>query len=525
VCVELSLLVLVPVDGGVPRRTHVEERLPLLAPGAFLLSSSTIVRLKEGRSTEVIPDMVATNMMQTDRSDVWFNGSGVLRVPFGSLAQPRAHDEPLDSVAFGTADGMASTQGSSGYPNSAITPDGKFWVATVQGIAMLDLPRLPRTERKPTIYMEEITVGREQQPPGLQLVLSPGPHHVDLRFDAVEISSPEKIKLQYRLDGVDSEWLDAGPAAHAVYSNIPSGMHAFHMRARNRDGIWERVGITYLIVQQPYFYQSTWFLLAAMAAGLLLFGGLYRLRLRQATARLNARLEERLAERTRMARELHDTFLQTIQGSKLVVDDALEASTDLARMRRAMEQLSVWLGRATQEGRAALNALRTATTQTNDLAGALRRLTEDNLTPSSMAVTFFVVGGPREMHPIVRDEVYRIGYEAIHNARTHSGASRLEVELRYTNDLALRVNDNGTGIDPAIAVSGKDGHFGLQGMRERAARIGGKLTLGSSSSYGTEIKVLVPGGIIFRNAAPAPRSIVARIKMLFRSRDHQSHLD
>jgi signal transduction histidine kinase len=203
-----------------------------------------------------------------------------------------------------------------------------------------------------------------------------------------------------------------------------------------------------------------------------------------------------------MARDLHDTFLQTIQGSKLVADDALDPSADPIRMRRAMEQLSLWLGTATQEGQAALNFLRTATTQTNDLAEALRRATEDGLIPSSMAVTFSVVGDAKEMHPIVRDEVYRIGYEAIHNACVHSAASQLEVELIYAHDLTLRVSDNGIGIDPAIADKGKDGHFGLQGMRERAARISGKLTIVSSANSGTEIELTVPGGIIFRKRKP-----------------------
>jgi signal transduction histidine kinase len=181
-----------------------------------------------------------------------------------------------------------------------------------------------------------------------------------------------------------------------------------------------------------------------------------------------------------------------------------------------MEQLSVWLGRATEEGRAALNSLRTATTQTNDLAEALRRLTEDGVIPSSMAVTFSVVGEAREMHPIVRDEIYRIGYEAIHNACTHSGASQLEVELIYAHDLTLRVSDNGTGIDPAVANKGKDGHFGLQGMRERAARIGGNLTLGSSSNSGTEIRLTVPGRIVFRKTMPARRSLFTKMTNLFR---------
>ena len=163
-----------------------------------------------------------------------------------------------------------------------------------------------------------------------------------------------------------------------------------------------------------------------------------------------------------------------------------------------------------------LNSLRTATTQTNDLAETLRRATEDSLVPSSMEAIFSVVGDAREMHPIVRDEIYRIGYEAIRNACVHSGASQLEVELTYADDLALRVDDNGTGIDPAIADRGRAGHFGLQGMRERAARIGGKLTLGSSSSSGTEIRLTVPGAIIFRKTIPARQSLFTRIRTLFR---------
>jgi signal transduction histidine kinase len=207
--------------------------------------------------------------------------------------------------------------------------------------------------------------------------------------------------------------------------------------------------------------------------------------------------DARLGERARMARDLHDTFLQTIQGSKLVADDALDPSTDLIRMRRAMQQLSIWLASAMQEGRAALKSLRT-TTRSNDLAEALRRMTEDHVIPSSMAVTFSVIGDAQEIHPIVHDEIYCIGHEAIRNACRHSGASQLEVELRYAQDLILRVSDNGVGIDPVSTDRGKNGHFGLQGMRERASRISGNLTLGRSSNSGTEIKLVVPGDIISR---------------------------
>ncbi len=464
-----------------------------------LLHGSTF-RIDSDRLVEVVPDLEANHMIETEQGDLWFDGDGILRVQRAALEKPRGHDEPIDLAIFGLADGMISSEGSIGYPGLALTRDGKLWMATVQGLAMLDLPRLPKTDRKPAIYMEEFTVGRNQQLPGEALVLPPGTHHVELRFDAIEISSPEKIRLQYRLDGVDSEWLDADPPGHAIYSNIPAGTHEFHVRACNRDGIWDREGMVYIITQQPFFYETAWFRLAIVAAGLLLLVGLYRLRLRQATARLKVRFDERLVERTRIARELHDTLLQTIQGSKLVADDALEKSDDAAHLRYAMKRLSGWLEQAAQEGRAVLNSLRTSTTETNDLAAGLRRATEECLLDRNMAVKFSVVGGPRDMHPIVRDEIYRIGYEAIRNACEHASASELNVSLNYAKNLTLRVNDNGIGIGTAILAEGKEGHFGLQGVRERAERIGSKLTFVSSPNSGTEMTLVVPGNVIFRKA-------------------------
>ena len=170
-------------------------------------------------------------------------------------------------------------------------------------------------------------------------------------------------------------------------------------------------------------------------------------------------------------------------------------------MRRTLERLSKWLNQATQEGREALNSLRTATTQKNDLAEAFRRATQDGLIPLSMTVVFSVIGEPKELHPIVRDEVYRIGYEAIRNSIVHSNASLLRVELRYEQNLSVRVKDDGVGMDPVIVSQGKNQHFGLQGMRERADRIGGKLTVVTSPTSGTEVILAVPGSTVFRKSA------------------------
>jgi signal transduction histidine kinase len=290
--------------------------------------------------------------------------------------------------------------------------------------------------------------------------------------------------------------------------------------ASNNDGVWNEEGATLSFSVAPAWYQTNSFVFLAAASGLFVAWSLYRLRLRQVAISMSARFDERLAERTRMARELHDTFLQTVQGSKLVADHALEKSGDPVLMHRALEQLSEWLARAIQEGRAALNSLRTSTTERNDLADALQRATENGVNPISMAVELSVVGDARDMHPVVRDEVYRVGFEAIRNACLHSSATQLEIELRYSQELALRVRDNGVGIDPAIADKGRDGHFGLQGMRERAARIGGTLTMTTSGS-GTEIRLTVPGGTVFRTGRSFWQGLLARMRALFRVPFHR----
>ena len=212
---------------------------------------------------------------------------------------------------------------------------------------------------------------------------------------------------------------------------------------------------------------------------------------------IDLRLEERVSERTRLARDLHDTLLQTIQASKMVADDALDENSDPAGMLQAMTKLSKWLGLATEEGRAALNSLRTPTVQRNDLMQSMQKATETFVTAHSLKVAFVAIGAPKEMHSWLREEVFLIGCEAIRNACRHSEGDRVDVELGYTEDFVLRVSDNGKGIPPQVADLGKEGHFGLRGMKERAARIGGKFNLTTSPTAGTQITVRIPGFKIF----------------------------
>jgi signal transduction histidine kinase/ligand-binding sensor domain-containing protein len=406
--------------------------------------------------------------------------------------------QPDITVQVKTFDAFDGVQpGYAPFGAAARSVDGRLWFANGVVLQMIDPDHLTGNALPPPVHVEEVIADRKNYPPNKDLRLPPLTRDLEIDYTALSFVAPQKVRFRYKLEGHDAAWQEPGARRQAFYNDLRPGRYRFQVTACNNDGVWNEAGAALDFSIAAAWYQTNWFRILCVVSGIFIAWVIYRLRVLQISRAIGARFDERLAERTRMARDLHDTFLQTIQGSKLVADDALEPSAEPIRMRRALEQLSAWLARATQEGRAALNSLRTATTQTNDLAEALRRVTEDGVIPNSMTVTFSVVGGAREIHPIVRDEIYRIGYEAIRNASIHSSASRLEVELKYGNDLVLLVSDNGTGIDAAVADTGKHGHFGLQGMRERAARIGGKLTLVSSPNSGTEIRLIVPGSTIF----------------------------
>ena len=500
------------VSGAHYYRVLGEDSLGALYAAA---SPGGIFRIDGDRLISVTNRLIVSGMVR-NQGDLGFCGDGVSRASADALQRwEHEQDAPPDFAHFGPTDGLLSTECGLGLPNLAVTSDAKLWAATPQGLAMLDLARLPRNNRKPAIYMEQIAVGRTLQPPGHELVLPPGPHHVELHFGVIELASPEKIRMQYRLDDIDQEWLDADATGGAIYTSLPVGTHQFHVRACNGDGIWDRAGIVYNITQLPYLYETNLFRMAVVGILGLVLAGAYRLRLRRLTAEMNARLDERVSERTQLARELHDTLIQTIQGSKMVADDGLDDRADPDRVYRALERVSHWLAQATQEGRAALSALRSSATEGNDLAEALQRAGQDCVSKNSMTFVLAVEGIARDVHPIVRDEVYRIGYEAMRNAGSHSRGTRLTVELSYARDLVVRVRDNGIGIDQAIVAKGKKGHFGVPGMHERADRIGAKLRFNSTSS-GTEVELIVPGNLTFPDGKLAPQRSLTKLLRFFK---------
>jgi signal transduction histidine kinase len=270
--------------------------------------------------------------------------------------------------------------------------------------------------------------------------------------------------------------------------------------ASNNSGVWNEEGAALDFVIPPMWYQTNWFYALCAAAFIGLLWAAYQIRVRQLAAQFNMRLEERIAERTRVARDLHDTLLQSFQA----LLPSLQAGINMlaarpADARKVLEDTADHASQAIAEGRDAVQGLRMSTVEKNDLAVAIRTVGEELASAASTqpSPNFNVVveGASRNLHPILRDEVYRLVVEALRNAFRHAAAQNVEVEIRYDEKyFRLRVRDDGKGIpSDVLSGDGREGHYGLPGMRERAKLVGGKLAIWTELDGGTEIELNIPG--------------------------------
>jgi signal transduction histidine kinase len=459
-----------------------------------------------------------TGIVETKEGDLWLNGAaGILHVTAAEL-QHRLVDPVwhVRTEIFGTLDGLIGNGARlRPLPTAVEGTDGRLWFATDTSIFSIDPAHLHRNIVPPNIVIQSVTTDGKTYHSAADLKLPKGTVALRVDYVGLSLTQAEKVRYRYLLDGVDKDWQDVGTRHQAFYTNLQPGHYQFHVTASNNDGVWNKGGATLAFEIPPAFVQTRWFVALCMIVAGIVIALLFLLRVRQISARMRERLEAQLAERTRVARELHDTLLQTLHGSKLVADDALDKSTDPANMHQAMKRLSIWLGKAIQEARTALSSMRVSTAQNNDLPDSFQRAAEECRVFGSMEVNFSVAGEVREMHPVIRDEIYRIGYEAIHNACRHSKGARLDIAISYSRNFSLRIKDDGHGFDPAAAELDPKGHFGLQGMRERAIRIGGKLTVVSSPDSGAEIDLIVPGSNVFRDSGPRRTFLAGRIGRVF----------
>jgi len=382
------------------------------------------------------------------------------------------------------------------------SPDGRIWISRPDGVSVIDPRHLPFNKLPPPVHIEQVTANGKEYGAARGLRLPPRVRDVWINYTALSFVAPEKVRFRYKLEGQDPDWIEVVNDRHVQYSNLKPRRYRFRVIACNNSGVWNETGDTLDFSVEPAYYQTNWFLAACVAAGLGVLWALYRYRLHQVAQEFNVRLEERVGERTRIARELHDTLLQSFQGLMLrfqIVDDLLPEGKAKEALEKALERADQAIG----EGRDSIHDLRSSTVITNDLADAVRSLGDELASQDSATFGVVVEGQQRSLHPILRDEVYRIAREAVRNAFRHAQARRIEAEITYSDKrLRLRIRDDGRGLDPGIVEEGVAGHYGLAGMRERATQIGAQLHIWSGPGAGTEIELSIPGAIAF-GTAPA----------------------
>jgi ligand-binding sensor domain-containing protein/signal transduction histidine kinase len=458
--------------------------------------------IEKDRLRVVNDDHNVMDMVESRHHDLWFSSkNGIIRVALSDLGKAvKDRFAPLDYDRMDRVSGLNSTQASSGAPNIAITPDQKLWVATVKGLAMIDLEKLPTITSKPRIFLGEVTIDGKKQPAEKEVVLPAGTHHVELHLAAVDLVSPGETRLQYRMDGVDPVWLNADVSRTAVYTALPAGTHAFQVRATGSDGKWDLPGITYQVIQQPLLLQKRWFQFVCAAFFIALLSIIYLVRTRHIVRQTRFLLEARIAERERIARDLHDTFLQGIQGILLRVHTSTLQLAKTDPLRSELEGLLDQSDAVMSQGRGLVSGLRMAAGDANELPIALAMAAKEFSGLSAAVHNIKVTGETRKLNSVVYEEVIKIGREALFNAYRHANAKTIEVELDYSpSGLRIYFRDDGTGIDPTILTHGsRAGHYGLLGMRERAHKIGAKLDISSRSGHGTKIQLQIPASVAYR---------------------------
>ena len=493
-----------PTGSAANLRTN---HLIVQADGSVLASfDDGLVGLRQGKAQRMttkngLPCNEVYSFIEDKQKSWWLlTECGIVELPDAELQRWWANPEAVvQTKLYDALDG--ARPGQYGIKSADVSPDGRVWFATGFVVQMVDPTRVSQAALPASTYIESVIVDRKELAAVDDLKLAPHPREVQIDYTSPTFTIPQKVKFRYRLDGYDHDWHDVATRRQAFYTDLPPGSYIFRVIASNSDGIWNESAAKLDFTILPAYYQTNWFRALCAAVFLALVWALYQLRLRQLAKQFNLRLEERVGERTRIARDLHDTLLQSFHGVMLHFQTGINllsanpAEPRTAEARKALEKAMHQAKHAIVEGREAIQGLRSSVVETNDLALAMRTLGEElAANANSTAFQVHVEGTPRDLHPILRDDVYRITGESIRNAFRHADAKQIEVEIHYDDRrLRVRVRDDGKGIDPKLLSDGEpEGHFGLRGMRERAKLIGGKLTVWSELDAGTEVELSIP---------------------------------
>ena len=437
--------------------------------------------------------------------DLWLNGgSGILRLPANEWqAALKDPHYAMDFQFLNERDGLfGSPAQSKPTPSAVVDTNGTLWFATSGHLVSID-PAVVRKDRAaPNVLLQAVLMNGSpvQFDVGAPIVID-SRQIKTLEFDyiGIDLKSPDRVVYEYMLEGQDKDWQEVGGRRQAYYTNLSPGAYRFRVRAVSGTGQWSELQSGLAFTVAPAFYQTKWFyVLCALLLGAVLWL-IYRLRLKYVTAKMQERMEERARERVRIARDLHDTLLQGIQGLVLRFHFATEQLPPEEPVRQMLRTALDQADEVISEGREKVRDLRAESTSERDLkedlANAAFALQDD--TDAQISVT--VTGETRPLRAPVRDELYWIGREALTNAVRHARATHIIVDLTYgAKSFSLHCRDNGCGIVPEILRDGRtDGHWGMIGMRERAVRMGGNLEVSSKRGTGTDLEVRIPGSAAY----------------------------
>ena len=472
---------------------------------AFLVSGRFQV-LRE--SPDVLREPIV-GMAEDKRGRFWIaTADHVLRVSRDKLLSGVV--KTIDVREYGQADGLTSTEGVKRSRSVVADSAGRIWFSLSGGLSVVDPSQIDDNSVPALPHIEAITADNNTAILAAPVRIPPAPRRITFEYTGLSLAVPARVRFRYLLEGFDSGWSEPVAAREAVYTNLGAGSYRFRLIASNSEGLWNGPEAAIGFDVEPTLFETWWFRSAMVLCVGLVALAVYLIRMRQLTRLLNARFEERLAERVRVARELHDTLLQSFQGLLLRFQTAYALfDTRPAEAKDVLGNSIDQTAQAITEGREAVQGLRASTVESNDLAQAITTLGEQlaaEVRGTSVGMSVEVEGTPWDLHPIVRDEIYRVASEALRNAFRHARAKQIEVEFRYDErQLRLRVRDDGKGIDSKfLAAEGRAGHFGLHGMRERAKLMGGRLTVWTAAESGTEIELIIPAA--YANAASPRRS-------------------
>ncbi len=394
-------------------------------------------------------------------------------------------------VWYGTSDGLRVNECSlGGHPEVWKARDGTIWFSTLKGLAALypDAARLNRV--LPPVVIESVKVDDRTLAPVQAEKIAAGHSRIAFDYAALSFAAPQKVRYRYRLEGFDNAWIEAGSQRTAYYTNIPPGGYRFRVLARNNDGFWNEAGAVLSLRLLPHFYQTIWFyaLVAMALAGASFL--IYRWRVAEVEARFGAVLQER----NRIAREIHDTLAQGFVGVSMqleIVSRLLASSVDGAREH--LDQARAQVRESLSEARRSIWQLRSQSSESEDFAARLSKAAKQAIGLNPVQLSLDVRGTYRPLRPNVEDELLRIGQEAVTNAVRHSSAARIDIELAYaTKKLRMTIADDGRGFAVGAYTGGPNGHFGLEGMRERAEQINARFVVDSAAGRGTKVLVEAP---------------------------------